>query len=194
GDPKTSVQEKGPLVLFLGDSITAGLGVSEEEAYPAVIQGQLREAGLDLRVVNAGVSGDTTGGGLSRCDWLLKQGPKIVVLQLGANDAFRGQPVENVDSNLRSIIEKCRAAKARVLLLGMRIPPSYGKEYAESFDAVYPKLAVDSKVAFVPFFMKGVAGVHDFNQDDGIHPNVKGHVLLAKTVAPALKRLLEATP
>jgi acyl-CoA thioesterase-1 len=142
--------------------------------------------------LNAGVSGDTTAGGLRRVDWLLKQSPPIVVVELGANDSMRGQPIASIERNLRGILEKLRARGATPLLLGMRIPTSYGPEYAAQFEAIYPRIAKDLDVAFVPFFMEGVAGVPERNLEDGIHPTPEGHVQLAQTCEEALAKLLTA--
>jgi acyl-CoA thioesterase-1 len=187
-----AVAAAGPTVIFLGDSVTAGLGLSPEEAFPHILQRRLGEEGFPFRLVNGGMSGDTTSGGVTRLDWLLEQEPAILVVELGANDGLRGAPVETIEANLRRIVVGARAAGARVLLLGMRLPPSYGAEYAEALDAMYPRLARSLEVAFVPFFMRGVAGVPERNQADGIHPDARGHEILADAVLPELRALLEA--
>ena len=180
-----------PLVVFLGDSLTAGLGLPEEEAFPALVEEELRSRGTPLRVVNAGVSGDTSAGGLRRLDWLLRQQPDLLVVELGVNDALRGQPVEEIERNLREIVERARAAGAGVLLLGLQIPPSYGAEYAESYAAIYPRIADDLDVPLVPFLLEGVAGNPDLNLPDGIHPTAEGHEIMAGTVTERLAPLLE---
>jgi acyl-CoA thioesterase-1 len=180
----------GPKVAFLGDSISAGLHLPADQAFPSVIRDSLAERGTPFQLLNAGVSGDTTAGGLRRIDWLLKQSPAIVVIELGANDGLRGQPVASIDQNLRAIIEKVKASGATPLLLGMRIPPSYGTAYANDFEAVYARVAKDLDVAFVPFFMDGVAGVAELNLPDGLHPTKEGHQKLAKNVEGALAKLL----
>lgn len=180
-----------PVVLVLGDSIAAGLHLSLEQAFPAVLQRLLAERGAPFQLVNAGVSGDTTAGGLARVDWVLRSRPDVVVVELGANDGLRGQPPEAIEQNLRAVVEACRAGGAEVLLLGLRMPPSLGPDYARDFDAVYPRVAEGLGVAFVPFFMEGVAGVPELNLDDGIHPTPAGHRRLAENVAPALQDLLE---
>jgi acyl-CoA thioesterase-1 len=144
--------------------------------------------------MNAGISGDTTSGGLQRLPWILKQNPRIVVVQLGANDGLRGLPTESTESNLRRIIEAVLNSGAKVLLLGMQVPTSYGEEYANAFTAIYPSLAADLKVAFVPFFMDGVAGHADLNLKDGIHPTARGHELLAENVQTALLELVRSLP
>jgi acyl-CoA thioesterase-1 len=179
-----------PLVVFLGDSLTAGLGLDENQAYPAILDRQLREAGVPARVINAGVSGDTTAGGLSRLGWLLGQHPDVVVLGLGANDGLRGLPLTEIESNLREIIRRSKASGARVLLLGMRIPPNYGP-YADQFAALYSKLAKELDVPLVPFLLDKVGGIRSLNQEDGIHPTAKGQEIVAKNVLPYLEKMLE---
>lgn len=180
-------------VAFLGDSISAGLSLAEEQAYPAVLERQLRSEGVPFRLVNAGVSGDTTAGGLARLGWILAQDPQVLVIQLGANDGLRGTPVDSIRSNLRQILERCLAAEVKVLLLGMRLPPSYGASYTNEFAEIYSDLAAELSVPWVPFFMEGVAGVPQLNLPDGIHPTAEGHIKLADTVLPALRPLLEQT-
>ena len=188
----TVPQVKGglPKVAFLGDSIAAGLHLAAEQAFPALVQRRLAGSAAAFQLVNAGVSGDTTAGGLGRVDWLLKQAPRVVVIELGANDGMRGVPVASIESNLRAIIGKVQGAGAQVLLLGMRIPPSYGKEYVADFNALYPRIAKDLEVPFVPFFMRGVAGRSELNLPDGIHPTPEGHARLAATVSGPLQALL----
>jgi acyl-CoA thioesterase-1 len=181
----------GPLVVFLGDSLTAGYGLSEDQAFPAVVEERLREKGVALRVVNAGVSGDTTAGGLRRLDWVLKQKPDIVVVGLGGNDALRGQPLEVTEQNLREIVSTVRRSGARVLLLGMRIPTNYGPDYAEGFAGLYPRIASDLGVPLVPFLLEGVGGDPSLNLPDGIHPNAEGQRRVAETVEKALRPLLD---
>lgn len=182
--------QQGPKVIFLGDSLTAGLGVAGDEAYPAVLARELRAGGMPIQLVNAGVSGDTTAGGVTRLDWLLKQKPAIVVLALGSNDGLRGVKVEAIESNLRTIISRCQKSGSRVLLLGMRIPPNYGPEYAEQFAGIYSKLAESEKVEFVPFLLQGVGGEADLNQADGIHPTAEGHRKLASSILPKLREMV----
>ena len=179
-----------PLVVFLGDSLTAGLGLDEGQAYPALLDRQLREEGRPARVINAGVSGDTTAGGLSRLGWLLRQHPDLVVVGLGANDGLRGLPLDATERNLRAIVRRCRAAGARVLLLGMQIPPNYGPDYTGGFRAMYPRIAGDLDVPLVPFLLAGVGGVRDLNQADGIHPTAAGQEKVADNVTPYLEKLL----
>jgi acyl-CoA thioesterase I len=179
-----------PTVLFLGDSLTAGLGLSEEEAYPARIAAALEARGIAARVVNAGVSGDTTAGGLSRLGWLLRQRPAVVVVALGANDGLRGLPVEQTEANLRRIIEECRRQRARVLLAGMRLPPNYGADYVRRFEAIFPRLARELDVPLEPFLLEGVAADPTLNQADGLHPNAEGQRRVAEHLLPYLLEVL----
>lgn len=187
--PAPAPVQAAPLVVFLGDSLTAGLGLDESQAYPALLGQQLQEEGKAVRVVNAGVSGDTTAGGLARIGWILGQHPDLVVVGLGANDGLRGLPLTELETNLRQIIRRSQAAGARVLLLGMRIPPNYGP-YAEQFTALYPKLAKELDVPLVPFLLDKVGGIRSLNQADGIHPTAQGQEIVAKNVRPYLEEML----
>lgn len=180
----------GRLVVFLGDSLTAGLGLGLEQTYPSLVAELLAARGLPIRVVNAGVSGDTTAGGLARLDWVLAQRPDLLVVGLGANDGLRGLPLGEVEANLRRIVERARGSGSKVLLLGMQIPRSYGPDYADAFADLYPRVARELGVPLVPFLLDGVAGVAELNLEDGIHPNAEGHRRLAATVEPHLERLL----
>jgi acyl-CoA thioesterase-1 len=178
------------VVIALGDSLTAGLGVGPDEAYPALLEARLRREGFDYRVVNAGVSGDTSAGGLRRIDWALKLRPEVVIVALGANDGLRGQPAEALRENLARIVERARVGGARVLLAGMRVPPNYGDEYARAFAAVYPAVARASGAVLAPFLLDGVAGDPRLNQADGIHPTAEGQRVIAERLWPYLKPLL----
>ena len=189
--PEVVERADGPLVIFLGDSLSAGYGLSEAEAYPALLARRLQTGGIPARIVNAGVSGDTTAGGLARVDWLLSQSPDVVVVELGANDGLRGLSLVETEQNLDEIIRRCLAAGTSVLLMGMKIPPSYGPDYSEGFAALFQELAETHAIAFMPFLLEGVAAVPDLNQADGIHPNAAGHRLLAKSVEPYLVGVLE---
>jgi acyl-CoA thioesterase I len=180
----------GPLVAFLGDSITAGYELRADQAFPALLRDQLAAQGTPIRISNAGVSGDTTAGGLRRVDWLLTQKPALVVIELGANDGLHGNPLTEIEQNLREIVRKVRAAGALPMLLGMRLPPSYGDPYASEFAALYERLGKELSVACVPFFMNGVAGVPELNLADGLHPTADGHQKLAATLLPPLAELL----
>jgi acyl-CoA thioesterase-1 len=165
--------------------------VEVEEAFPAVLGRDLTAAGHPFRPVNAGVSGDTTAGGLARLPWLLRQKPDLLVVELGANDGLRGLSLQEMEANLRRIVETAQGAGAQVLLLGMRIPPNYGPDYAAGFAAIYPRLAKERSVPLVPFLLEGVGGVRELNQGDGIHPTVKGHVKVAATVRPYLEKMIQ---
>ena len=179
-----------PRVVFLGDSLTAGLGLEVEQAFPALLDSMLEADGVPVDVINAGVSGDTTAGGLRRLDWLLKQSPDVVVVGLGGNDGLRGLDPAASEANLRGIVTKSREAGASVLLLGMLIPPNYGPEYVTRFREIYPKLSRELAVPLVPFLLEGVGGVPSLNQPDGIHPTAEGQRIVAKTVFPHLRQLL----
>jgi acyl-CoA thioesterase-1 len=186
------VPADAPLVAFLGDSIAAGLHLAEDEAFPAVLQRQLAAEGLPFRLVNAGVSGDTTAGGLRRVEWVLKQRPAVLVVELGANDGMRGLEPADVERNLRGIVERARAAGARVVLLGMDVHASLGADYTASFSAVYPRLADELGLALVPRFLDGVGGEPAMTLEDGLHPTRAGHERLAANVAPVLRKELAA--
>lgn len=159
-----------------------------------MLQRTLAARGKPFELLNAGMSGDTSAGGLRRVAWILKQQPALVIVELGANDGMRGQPVAEVEQNLRAIVERIREHGTAVMLLGMRIPPSYGQSYVESFDAIYPRIAKDLGVAFVPFFMAGVATDPKLNLPDGIHPTKEGHERLAENLAGPLENALAALP
>ena len=181
-----------PAIVFLGTSLTAGFGLPESEAFPALIQSHVDTAGLDYRVVNAGVSGDTSAGGLRRLDWLLRLPVAVLVLELGANDMLRGQPVEALESNLSGILDRTRAAHpdVRFVVAGMRAAPNLGREYAQSFDAVYPRLAQRYDASLLPFLLEDVAARPNLNQADGIHPTAEGHELIAERVWRTLEPVL----
>jgi len=178
------------VIVALGDSLTAGFGVSPDEAYPALLEARLGREGYDYRVVNAGVSGDTSAGGLRRMDWVLKLSPEIVIVALGANDGLRGLPTIAMRDNLRAIVRRAQSAGAKVLLAGMRLPPNYGVDYAQEFEKVFPDLARGTKVPLIPFLLEGVAGEARLNLADGIHPNAEGQRRVAEHVWPHLRQLL----
>ncbi len=177
-------------IVCLGDSITAGLGLTEEEAYPAQVQELARKDGLDWRLVNAGVSGDTTAGGLRRIEWLVKGQPDLVLVALGANDGLRGLPVAMSRANLLAIIDRLRAAKVRVAIAGMMLPMNYGEDYRTAFAALYPAVAEERQVPLLPFLLYEVGGKPEFNQADGIHPTAAGQRLIAAHLYPFLKGAL----
>jgi acyl-CoA thioesterase-1 len=178
------------VIVALGDSLTAGLGVGADEAYPALLEARLRREGFAYRVVNAGVSGDTSAGGLRRIDWALRLSPAVVIVALGANDGLRGQPPAALRDNLTRIVERAQAAGARVLLAGMRVPPNYGDDYARAFAGVYPAVAKATGAPLAPFLLDGVAGNSRLNQADGIHPTAEGQRRIAELLWPYLKPLL----
>jgi acyl-CoA thioesterase-1 len=177
-----------PKVVFLGDSLTAGYGLDAGEAYPSLIQDRLRVAGLDFEVVNAGVSGDTSAGGLSRIDWSLDGDVKVLVVALGGNDALRGLGTAELERNLGRIIERARGRGVQVILAGMEAPPNLGPAYTSAFGAVYRDLASRHGVALIPFLLEGVAGDSALNQADGIHPNAAGARRVADLVWPYVER------
>jgi acyl-CoA thioesterase-1 len=178
-------------VVVLGDSLAAGLGLPEADAFPAVVEARLRDCGFDVEVVNAGVSGDTSAGGLARLDWVLQQPADVLVVELGGNDALRGQPVEATAANLREIVRRGRAAGARVVLLGMDVPTNYGADYASAFAAIYSRVADDEGAVLVPGFVREVGSDPDLLQPDGLHPTAEGQRQLAERLLPALLETLE---
>ena len=181
-------------IVFFGDSLTAGYGLDDPsaEAFPAVIQAKIDRAGLPWRVVNAGLSGETSAGGLRRVDWILRQPVDVFVLELGGNDGLRGIPPENTAANLQAIVDRVRAKSpaARIVLAGIAAPPNMGEEFTRAFAAVFPALAEKNHLPLIPFLLEGVAVRPELNQPDGIHPNVKGHALVAETVWTVLRPLL----
>lgn len=181
-----------PVLLVLGDSLTAGYGVADAEAWPALLEA--RAAARGLRVVNAGISGDTTAGGASRLPWYRSEPVAVVLLALGGNDGLRGIPPATVRDNLRAMIAKARDLwpDARVVLAGMQAPPSMGEDFTRDFAAVWPSLAREEEVALLPFLLEGVGGEPEMNQDDGIHPNPAGHARIADHVWATLEPLLPA--
>jgi acyl-CoA thioesterase I len=179
-----------PTIVVLGDSITAGLGVAPDEAYPALLQARLAREGYAYRVINAGVSGDTSAGGLRRLDWVMKLAPDIVIVALGANDGLRGLPADALRDNLAAIVQKIQSKHAKVLIAGMRIPPNYGAEYTRDFAKAFVDVARETGAPLLPFLLDGVAGDARLNLTDGIHPNVEGQRRIAEHVWPSLKPLL----
>ena len=181
------------VVLFLGDSLTAGLGVEPEEAYPRLLGEMLTKDGVaDVRIVNGGVSGSTSASALSRLQWYDKIRPSVLFLALGANDGLRGLTVEEMGNNLAEVIDAARKRGMSVLLAGMELPPNYGDEYTGSFRQVYRDLANRYGLTLIPFLLEGVGGVAGLNQADGIHPNAEGHRHIARHVYPVLKAHLDS--
>jgi acyl-CoA thioesterase I len=181
--------DRRPVIVAFGDSLTAGYGVETGYSYPDFLQKDLDRAGRKYRVVNAGVSGDTTSGGLARVAMVTALKPAIVIVELGGNDGLRGLPLASTRANLEQIIVKLRKSGARVLLAGITLPPNYGPDYIKQFEAVYKDLAAKYKVPFIPFLLQGVVGVPGMMQGDGIHPTRKGNEIVAKLVLRALKPL-----
>jgi len=180
-----------PKIIAFGDSLTAGFGLTEKESYPYLLQQKLKADGFDYEVVNAGVSGETSIGGLERIDWVLEQeNVQILVLELGANDLLRGLSVAKMKQNLSKIIEKAKAKKIQVLLCGMLAPPTMSAQYQREYTAAFPDLASEHKVAFLPFILEGVALNPKLNQADNIHPNAEGEKIMTETVYKALKPML----
>jgi acyl-CoA thioesterase I len=181
---------KKKTILFFGNSLTAGYGVDPAEAYPALIQDKIDSLHLNYKVVNAGVSGETTSSGNSRIDWILKQPVDIFVLELGANDGLRGIPLPVTEKNLQSIIDKVKAKypPAKIILEGMQIPPNMGPDYTAEFKEIYPRLASKNKIELIPFLLKNVGGDPKLNQRDGIHPTAEGHKIVAENVWEVLKK------
>ncbi|WP_342327442.1 arylesterase [Pedobacter sp. FW305-3-2-15-E-R2A2] len=179
-------------ILFFGTSLTAGYGLDVTEAFPALIQHKIDSLKLPYKVVNAGLSGETSAAGKTRIDWLLKQPFDIIVLELGANDGLRGLPLTETKDNLQQITDKVKKKypQVRFVLAGMQIPPSMGAEYAQEFKSIFPELARKNNMVLVPFLLQGVGGVPKLNQKDGIHPTVEGQKILAENVWAQLKGLL----
>jgi acyl-CoA thioesterase-1 len=181
-------------VVFLGDSLTAGHNLDRSQAFPALIQEKVRQAGLPFEIVNAGVSGDTSAGGLQRLDWVLTGGAELVVLELGANDGLRGLDLDATRANLRKLVQECERRKIPVVLAGMRLPPNYGPDYTARFQEMYAALASQHSLPLIPFLLEGVGGVQAVNLPDGIHPNAEGQKRVADTVWKTLEPLLRKLP
>lgn len=183
-----------PRIVFLGDSLTAGYGLAKEESVPSLIQARLRSEGYPYDVVNAGVSGDTSAGGLSRLDWSLEGDVRILVLELGANDGLRGLPVANMKRNLTEIISRAQSRGIKVVLTGMEAPPNFGAAYTAEFRQVYRELSKLPDVTFMPFYLEGVAGIPHLNIADGMHPNAEGARIIERAVWETIEPLLEKSP
>jgi acyl-CoA thioesterase I len=179
-------------VVFLGDSLTAGLGVQPAEAFPALVAEKIRAAKLPFEVENAGLSGDTTAGGLRRIDWLLQRRIDLLVLELGANDGLRGLDLKSMKANLQSIIDKTKAKnpQVKIVLAGMQVPPNLGAEYVSGFQRVYDELARENNATLIPFLLEGVGGHRELNQQDLIHPSPAGHRIIADLVWRTLEPIL----
>lgn len=186
-----SGEETAPRIVVLGDSLTAGLGLSIDRSYPSLLAERLKQEGLNYEVVNAGVSGDTSAGGVSRLDWALSGDVRILIVALGGNDGLRGLPVDELKQNLATIIERAQARHITVVLAGMEAPPNFGRDYIVAFHKVYPDLARRYHVALVPFLLQGVAGIDRLNQRDGIHPTAEGAHIVADNVWAILKPIVD---
>ena len=192
---RTSSDADRPTVLFLGTSLTAGLGLTPEQAYPALIQRKIDSAALNYTVVNAGVSGETSAGARNRTDWLLQRPVAVLVVETGANDGLRGLPADSLRANIEAILERARRLRPtpKLVLLGMRIPPNYGRAYSEQFRSVYSELAREYGATLVPFLLEGVGGVAALNQPDGVHPTAEGQKKMGETVWKVLEPVLRGT-
>lgn len=187
-----SAKQEKTTILFFGDSLTAGYGLSKQQAFPKLVEQQLNAQGYNVQAINAGLSGETSAGGLNRIDWILKQPIDIFVLELGANDGLRGLPIAQTKKNLQAIIDKVKEKnpKAKIVVAGMMVPPNLGPEYSQQFRKVFPEVAKNNDATLIPFLLDGVAGDESLNQPDGIHPNVEGHKIVADNVISVLKPLI----
>lgn len=200
GSPGTSseetIEEEKKIILFFGNSLTAGYGLDMEKAFPALIQKKIDSLSYPYQVVNAGLSGETTASGKNRIEWVLNTVPDIFILELGANDGLRGLPLEQTPKNLQEIIDQVKEANpdVKIIITGMEVPPNLGREYTKEFRNIFPALAEKNDIILIPFLLDGVAGDPDLNLQDGIHPNTEGHQIVAETVWKYLKPLLEKDP
>ncbi|NAY91287.1 arylesterase [Muricauda sp. JGD-17] len=188
-----ATETTGKVILFFGDSLTAGYGLELEEAFPALIQNRLDSLGLNYTVINSGLSGETTSGGRNRLDWVLNQKVDVFVLELGANDGLRGIPLAETRSNLQAIIDLVRKRNpdTEIVLAGMQIPPNMGPEYTTEFRKIFPELAEENGIALIPFLLEGVAGNPELNLEDGIHPTPEGHQIVRDNVWTVLEKVLQ---
>ncbi len=192
--------QKGKTILFFGDSLTAGLGLDPNQAFPALIGRRLDSLGYSYRIINAGLSGETTASGRNRLEWVLRQPVDIFVLELGANDGLRGIPLQETRQNLEAMVREVRETYpgVQIVLAGMQLPPNMGPEYTRSFRQIFPELAEKHDLLLIPFLLEGVGGVPELNQEDGIHPTEEGHRIVAENVwdilGPAVERTSEPVP
>ena len=186
-----SSQDARPRIVAFGNSLTAGLGVSADESYPAQLQQRLDALRYRYRVINAGVSGDTTAGGLRRVPWVLNSKPHLVILELGGNDGLRGLSLDETRRNLDQIIQRLQQAGVKVMLAGMKLPPNYGNDYTTGFEALYATLARKYRLPLIPFFLEGVAASATLNQADGIHPTKEGYTIIVEQILKTLRPLLD---
>lgn len=181
------------VILFFGNSLTAGYGIDPEDAFAGLTQAALDSLGKDYKVINGGLSGETTAGGLSRLDWFLEEEPYLFVLELGGNDGLRGIQLSETKKNLLAIIDKVRAKypNTKIILAGMQIPPNMGQEYTDEFKTIYPAVAQEKNVTLIPFLLEGVAGNPDLNLPDGIHPTEAGHKIVFGTIWPFIEQAIQ---
>ncbi len=184
-------QERPVVILALGDSLTAGYGLRAEQSFPSVLEARLRRNGHRVRIINAGVSGDTTAGGLSRLSWSLAAEPDIAIVELGANDGLRGLPPRTTEENLEAILAELKRRRVLVLFTGMLAPPNLGEEYTGEFNAIFPRLAQKHEVSFYPFFLEGVAGKPSLTLGDGLHPNPKGVGIIVQGIYSRVEKMVE---
>ena len=190
GPPAPPAQVSKPRIVFLGDSLTAGLGLSPDQSFPSLIGKKLKDKGLHYDVINAGVSGDTSAGGLRRLDWSLDGDVRVLIVALGGNDGLRGLPIDDLKKNLAAVLDRARARGIPAILAGMEAPPNNGVDYTREFRKVYADLAREYQVRFIPFLLQGVAGDASLNQADGIHPNIRGAEIVADLVWQELEPLV----
>ena len=185
-------QQGEKVILFFGNSLTAGYGLEPSQAFPNLIQEKIKAAGMNYRVINAGLSGETSAGGLNRIDWVLNQPVDIFVLELGANDGLRGVPLESTRNNLQGIIDKVndKNPDVKIIIAGMMVPPNMGEDYGTEFTTIFPDLARENDIGLIPFLLADVAGNPDLNLPDGIHPNIKGQKIVTENIWKVLKPLL----
>ena len=191
---QATTQPHAQTVLFFGDSLTAGYGLDPAQAFPALIQAKITARGWDFQVINAGLSGETTAGGLRRIDWVLQRPIAVLVLALGANDGLRGLPLDEAKRNLQAIIDRTRHKypQVKIVLAGMQVPTNLGREYTTGFRMMFPDLAAANAITLMPFLLEGVAGIPALNLPDGIHPNPAGHKIIAEHVWQVLEPLLQS--
>lgn len=192
GIEKTNTKTAQKTILFFGNSLTAGYGIEQEDSFAGLTQARLDSLQIDYRVINGGLSGETTAGGLSRLDWFLEDEPTIFVLELGGNDGLRGIIPSESKKNLLAIIEKVQTKypETKIILAGMQIPPNMGQEYTDEFKKIYPQIATEKNVTLIPFLLEGVAGNPNLNLPDGIHPTEAGHKIVFETIWIYLKKLI----
>jgi acyl-CoA thioesterase-1 len=180
------------IILFYGNSLTAGYGIDADDAFPGLTRTRIDSLGLDYKVINGGLSGETTAGGLSRLDWFLEDKPEIFILELGGNDGLRGIALTETKSNLLAMVDKVRAKfpETKIILAGMQIPPNMGQEYSNEFKEIYPAVAEEKNVTLIPFLLENVGGIPELNLPDGIHPTEEGHQLVFETIWPFIDRLV----